>query len=130
MLVLSMLNDKYSANQRLILEEIELQPTFLEQFRSSIWVIENCEAKDTCIKPSHEQASQVSLSECRGRVQMYTVYRGLFPQDYPPSRTIEIGVALLCASDQKLSTLISALLFATDQDTYIILPISAARGEK
>ncbi|AUQ72893.1 hypothetical protein [Phaeobacter inhibens] len=111
----------------LILEEREIQPIFVEKFLSSMWVLENCEAKEACAKPS---AEQTSLSTCEGEMKMYTLYRGFFLQDYPPLKTLEIGKSLLCASNQGLNVLISADLFATDQDAFVILPVAAKNGEK
>ncbi|APG49366.1 hypothetical protein [Phaeobacter porticola] len=113
---------------KLILEEREIQPIFVEKFLSSMWILENCEAKEACAKPS---AEQTSLSTCEGEMKMYTLYRGFFLQDYPPPlKTLEIGKSLLCASNQGLNVLISAELFATDQDAFVILPVAARNGEK
>lgn len=130
LLVLTLKRDGSSIVQKIILEDEELQLSSLEELRSAIWTIQNCRAEDVCSKPTHEMVSQIALHQCDKEAKKYTLYRGFFLLDQPPLKTSEIGTALVCASHQKLSALISAELFATGKDIFILLPISTANGEE
>lgn len=126
-LVLSMQKEGSSVTRRYFLEERELQPSFFVQFRSALWVVENCNAKEACITRTFELGDRASLSECEGNFQMYSMHRGSFHDGIPILRTLEMGKALLCRSDQKLKALISAELLANGQGFFIVLP---AENEK
>lgn len=128
--ILSLQREGSTGVQRIILEEKDGKSLLLKNFLSFEWVVKNCKPKVSCFQSATARNDEAMSLACPNGLEVYAMHRGIFLEDQDPLRTVEIGEMAICFGDQGMEALISAELFATDPDAFLLSPKPAESGMK